>query len=237
MRNERLIHHFFRAMLLVTALTISGIAANAYAQEESIHPGINDRFRNPDVEEWLARFERDNREVYTRREEILAVLNLTPGMDVADIGAGTGFFTMLFAQTVGPDGLVYALDIAENFITHIRESAEQLGLANVRGIVNPVDSTTLTPNSVDVVFLAHTYHHFEYPFKMLESIRSALRPDGIVVLIELERIEGVTEKFVLNMVRAGKGTFTDEFKNAGFELLEEVPFSKRNYILKFRLRQ
>lgn len=237
MRNKRLIPHFVRTMLLVTAFTISGIATTAYAQEESIHPGINDRFMNPDVEEWLARFERDNRQVYTRRDEIVSVLNLKPGMDVADIGAGTGFFTMLFAQKVGPDGIVYALDIAENFITHISERAEELGLANVRGIVNPVDSTTLAPNSVDVVFLVHTYHHFEYPFKMLESIRSALRPEGVVVLIGLERIEGVTAKFVLNMVRAGKGTFTDEFKNVGFELIEEVPFSKKDYILKFRLRQ
>jgi hypothetical protein len=72
---------------------------------------------------------------------------------------------------------------------------------------------------------------------MLESIRGAVRPEGIVVLIGLERIEGVTVKFVLNMVRAGKGTFTDEFKNAGFELIEEVPFSEIDYILKFRLRQ
>ncbi len=234
MRNKRLISHFVRTMLLVTAFTISGITTTAYAQEESIHPGINDRFMDPDAEEWLARFERDNREVYARRDEIVSVLNLKPGMDVADIGAGTGFFTMLFAQKVGPDGIVYALDIAENFITHISERAEELGLANVRGIVNPVDSTTLAPNSVDVVFLADTYHHFEYPFKMLESIRSALRPEGIVVLIGLERIEGVTAKFVLNMVRAGKGTFTDEFKNAGFELIEEVPFSEKDYILKFR---
>ena len=233
-RNKRLISHFVRTMLLLTAFTISGIAAIAYAQEESIHPGINDRFTDPDVEDWLARFERDNREVYARRDEIVSVLNLKPGMDVADIGAGTGFFTMLFAQEVGPDGIVYALDIAENFITYISETAEELGLANVRGIVNSVDSTTLAPNSVDVVFLAHTYHHFEYPYKMLESIRSALRPDGIVVLIGLERIEGVTAKFVLNMVRAGKGTFTDEFKNAGFELIEEVPFSEKDYILKFR---
>jgi len=237
MLNKRLIRHCVGTMLLITALAIPGIAGTAYAQEESVRPRINDPFTNPDVEEWLARFEGENREIYTRRDEIVAVLNLKPGMDVADIGAGTGFFTILFAQKATPGGTVYALDIAENFITHIDETAEELGLANVRGIVNPVDSTTLAPDSVDVVFLAHTYHHFEYPFRMLESIRTALRPDGIVVLIGMERIEGVSAKFVLNMVRAGKGTFTDEFADAGFELIEEVPFSKENYILKFRQRQ
>ena len=237
MRNTRMMRHFSKTMLLLMALMIAGIATIAGAQEESIRPGINKPFQNPDVDSWLARFERDDRELYTRRNEVAAVLNLKPGMDVADIGAGTGFYTMLFAQKVGPDGIVYALDIAENFITHINETAEELGLANVRGIVNPADSTTLEPNSVDVVFLAHTYHHFEYPYKMLDSIRSALRPDGTVVLVEFERVEGVTAKFVLGMVRAGKGTFTDEFRNAGFELIEEVPFSEIDYIRKFGLRK
>lgn len=237
MWNQRLIRPIISTMLLVIAFAISAIATTATAQEESIHPGINKRFDNPDVEGWIARFERDDREIYMRRDEVVSVLNLKPGMDVADIGAGTGFYTMLFAQKVGPDGTVYALDIAENFITYIEETAKELGLNNVKGIANPVDSTSLAPDSVDVVFLADTYHHFEYPYKMLESIHSALRPEGMVVLIDLERIEGVTSKFVLNMVRAGKGTFTDEFKNAGFELIEEVPFSEKDYILKFGLRK
>jgi ubiquinone/menaquinone biosynthesis C-methylase UbiE len=150
-----MIRSFIGTMLLGIALV--GIAMTTWAQEESIRPGINKPFENPDVENWLARF----------------------GMDVADIGAGTGFYTMLFAQEVGPDGTVYALDIAENFITYIEGTAKELGLANVKGIANPPDATTLAPNSVDVVFLAHAYHHFEYPYKMLDSIRSALRPDGV----------------------------------------------------------
>ena len=189
-----------------------------------------------DADAWIERFERDGRDLYTRRDEITAALELQPGMDVADVGAGTGYFTMIFAERVGPDGVVYALDIAENFVELIEQRAAEQGLNNVRGIVNPVDSTNLAPNSVDVVFLAHAYHHFEYPYKMLESIHSALRPDGTVVLVEFERVEGVSPKFVLNMVRAGKGTFTDEFRNADFELIEEVPFTEKDYILKFGLR-
>lgn len=235
MRNTR-IPFLTHSTMLMLALIIAGLGGAAHAQEESIRPGINKPFENPDVEGWLKRFERDDRDLYTRRNEVAAILDLQPGMDVADIGAGTGFYTMLFAEKVGPDGTVYALDIAENFISYIEETAQELGMENVKGINNPPDSTSLEPNSVDVVFLAHTYHHFEYPYKMLESIRSALRPDGRIVLVEFERIEGVTEKFVLRMVRAGKGTFTDEFINAGFELVEEVPFSEKDYILKFRLR-
>jgi ubiquinone/menaquinone biosynthesis C-methylase UbiE len=236
MRDRKLLSWSGVARLLAAVMVITGAAGSSLAQEDSVNPGINERFMKGDAEDWVGRFERDNREIYTRRDEIVAVLGLQPGMDVADIGAGSGFFTLLFAEQVGPDGIVYALDIAENFVEHIGERARAVGLTNVKGIVNPADSTGLEPASVDVVFLAHTYHHFEFPYRMLESIRSALRTDGTVVLVEFERVEGVSPKFVLNMVRAGKGVFTDEFRNAGFELVEEVPFSEKDYILKFRLR-
>lgn len=222
--------------IAVMTAWLAGSACIAIAQEESINPGINRPFQNPDVEAWLARFERDDREVYARRDEIVDALDLKPGMDVADIGAGTGFFTVLFAREVGPEGTVYAADIASNFVEYIDETARKLGLNNIRGIVNPPDSTNLPPGSVDLVFMAHTYHHFEFPYKMLASIHDALRPDGMVVLVDLERVEGVSPDFVLRMVRAGKGTFTDEFRNAGFELVEEIPFSDSDYFLKFRLR-
>ena len=230
----RNIIHFLCMLAAVVTLDANRIAQ---AQEESIHPGINDRFENPNVEQWLTRFERDDREVYKRRDEIVAVLDLKPGMDIADIGAGTGFFTILVAREVGPEGTVYALDIARNFVEHITKTAEELSLKNVKGIVNPVDSTNLEEDSIDVAFMVDTYHHFEYPFEMLESIHNALRSDGTVVVVDLERVEGVSPKFILGMVRAGKGTFTDEFRNAGFELIEEVQFSEKDYILKFKLRQ
>ena len=236
MPNQKLSRNIIHLLFLLMMVVTIGAGRIAQAQEESIHPGINRNFENPDVDDWLTRFERDGREVYKRRDEVVAALGLKPGMDVADIGAGTGFFTMLFAREVGPNGTVYATDIASNFVEHVMTTAEELGLNNVRGIVNPVDSTNLEKDSVDIVFMAHTYHHFEYPFKMLDSIRNALRPDGAVVLVDMERVEGVSPKFVLGMVRAGKGTFTDEFRNAGFELIEEVPFSEKDYILKFKQR-
>lgn len=234
-RNPR--GHVVSWAVWLLAAAASFVAPVASAQQESVRPGINTRFENPDVGEWLTRFERDGRAVYQRRDEIVAALGLEPGMAVADIGAGTGFFTILFAREVGPQGTVYALDIAENFVTHIVQTAEDLGLDNVKGIVNPVDSTNLATDSIDIAFMAHTYHHFEYPYRMLDSIRDALRPDGIVVLVDMERVEGVSPEFVLRMVRAGKGTFTDEFRNAGFELVEDVPFSDGDYFLKFRQRR
>ncbi len=220
----------------ICAVAALGSASMVRAQEESLRPGINQHFEDRSLENWIGRFEREGREVYKRRDEVLAVLELEPGMVVADIGAGTGFFTMLFAQKIGPGGKVYGVDITKKFVDHLVSTSRNLGLENVEGILNPVDSTGLEKDSIDVAFICDTYHHFEFPYKMLASIKEALRPGGTVVLVDMERIEGVTEQWILNMVRAGKGTFTDEFKNAGFELVEEVPFSEKDYILKFRER-
>jgi ubiquinone/menaquinone biosynthesis C-methylase UbiE len=158
-------------------------------------------------------------------------------MDVADIGAGTGFFTVLFAQQIGPTGKAYAVDIADNFVTHVTKIASDLGLENVEGIVNTADSTMLAEDSIDVAFLCDTYHHFEYPRKMLDSIKRALRPDGVLVVVDFDRIEGVTREFIWNMVRAGRGTFKDEIANASFQLVEEASFSDEQYILKFVQRR
>ncbi len=238
MTNKRMKPHGLRGTaLLVAVFLLLGASGALVAQDESIHPGINEWFVERDLDLWIEMFEGENRDLYERRDEVVRLLELEPGMAVADIGAGTGFFSMLFAREVGPSGKVYALEITPKFVEHIEKTAGELGLDNVESRLNPVDSTGLEKNSIDVAFIADTYHHFEYPYKMLASIKESLRPGGRVVLVDLERIEGVTTEFVLNMVRAGKGTFTDEFKNAGFELIDEVPFTEEGYILRFKERE
>lgn len=209
----------------------------ALAQEESIHPGINKSFDDPDVESFIGRFERDGRAVYEKRNEVIETLRLRPGMKVADIGAGTGFFVMMIADKVGPDGTVYAVEIAKNFIDHIDAKAKEKGLKNIETVLGAPRTPRLEENSLDAVFMCDTYHHFEYPYDMLAEIRKALRPDGRLVIVDFERIQGVTREFVWNMVRAGKGTFTDEIINAGFSLIEEVPFTDEHYILRFKKRE
>src|SRR5919206_3772426 len=97
-------------------LALLGALAPARGQEQSVRPGINKPFENPDVKEFVGKFEVESREVYARRKEIVAACKLKPGMVVADIGAGTGLFTRLFASAVGPEGKVYAVDIAPKFI-------------------------------------------------------------------------------------------------------------------------
>ena len=206
--------------------------------EESVRPGINEKFLDPDlkVAEWLKRFEVESREVFHARDKILEACRLEKGMVVADVGAGTGLYTRLFSKTVGDAGWVYAVEINPRWLEHIRERARQEGHINITTALAPQDSVMLPPNSVDRVFICDTYHHFEFPRQTMASIAKALRPGGEMVVIDFERIEGVSSEWVMGHVRAGKEVFRQEIEESGLEFLEEVKIEelKENYFLRFQ---
>jgi ubiquinone/menaquinone biosynthesis C-methylase UbiE len=222
------------ALSLFVLIVASG--GHLYAQRQSVKPGINKSFENPNVEQFVERFEREGREVYDKREEVISACEVTEGMAVADVGAGTGLYTRLLARKTGPQGRVFAVDIAPKFIDHITRQCREDKLSNVVGIVCKADSAALPPNSVDLVFICDTYHHFEFPQSTMKSICDALRPNGSLCVIDFERIEGVSSEWILGHVRAGKKTVRKEIEEAGFELVEEVKLFKDNYFLKFRKR-
>jgi precorrin-6B methylase 2 len=208
------------------------------AQEESVRPGVNKSFVDPDVEYYQNLFEGESRTIYKFREEILETLELSPGDDVADIGAGTGFFSLMFAEAVGPKGTVCSVDIAQNFLDLIDERAKDRGVKNIKTVLGGARDTHLKKGSVDVAFICDTYHHFEYPYEMMKSLHRALRPGGRVIIVDFERIVGVTTDFSISHVRCGKGTVTDEVKDSGFDLVAEPNLGMSDqYILVFRKRE
>jgi predicted methyltransferase len=106
----------------------------------------------------------------------------------------------------------------------------------VVGVVNDPRHVRLPENSVDLVFISDTYHHFEYPRSTLRSIHRALRPGGEMVVIDFKRIPGFSNPWVLNHVRAGESVVTAEITAAGFELVERLDFMQTQYYLRFRKR-
>lgn len=216
------------------ALAFITVAILPATAQQSVSPGINDHYNNADVRRWRGVFERDGREVWDRRHDILAALNLKPGTAIADIGAGTGFFVMLFADAVGPKGRVYAVDITRNFIDAIRTRAHGMGYRNVIGVVNNARSVMLPANSIDLAFCSDTYHHFEFPDSTLASIHAALKPGGELVVIDFKRIPGVSVPWVIGHVRAGEEVVTREIEQAGFALMERKDFMQTQFYLRFR---
>src|SRR6266852_6356098 len=219
---------------LLLSVAVAGVASLAApGQEKSVRPGINKPFENPDVNEYVGKFEVESREVFVKRKEIVAACKIKPGMTVADIGAGTGLFTRLFAKEIGDKGKVYAVDIAPTFIEHIRKTSKDQGIKNVVGVVCKPDSVELPAKCIDLAFLCDTYHHFEFPFKTLASIPPALRPGGRMVVVDFKRIPGVSSEWVLNHVRAGQEVVTKEILSAGFKVVDEPKFLSENYSLVF----
>ncbi len=221
--------------LLAILVAASALALPTLAQEKSVNPGINDSFLDPDVNDFTNRFEVESREIFARRREIVAACRIQPGETVADIGAGTGLFTRLFADAVGKQGRVIAVDISQKFLDHIASASREEGRRNIDTLLATAASTELAPASIDVAFICDTYHHFEFPQKTMASLFQALKPGGRVILVDFRRIPGTSSDWVLNHVRAGQDVFEAEIIDAGFEKASEEPeLLQENYFVVYK---
>lgn len=206
----------------------------------SVRPHVNDPYMEAGaVETWTGRLERERREVIAKRDAIVAALALEPGMVVADIGAGTGAFLQALSAELGEQGKLYAVDIAPQFLDHLRERASSEGLANVEVIEGSASASNLPDASVDVLFLCDVYHHLEYPSVYLRSLWQTLRPDGRLIIIDFEKIPGKTSEAMMKHVRQDQATLLAEVSAEGFVLEREVDSVEleENYMLVFRKPQ
>ncbi|MGD8208094.1 MAG: class I SAM-dependent methyltransferase [Thiohalocapsa sp.] len=218
----------------VCPMADAGVTGPAVDETPVVGPGMNSYYYGADVDQWREIFESSGREVFDRRFEVIEALDLRPGMRIADVGAGTGLYTILFARAVGPTGRVYAVDISETFVEAIGQRASAERLQNIVPVVNQPRTTGLAPGSCDLVFVADTYHHFEYPRSMLASIHRALEPDGVLAIIDFRRVAGFSNPWILGHVRAGREQVIEEVESAGFRLQDEPLRLRGNYFLRFR---
>ena len=227
---------------LVVCMALLLATASAEDAPESKGPApyaaeMSKKFTDPnvDVREFVKRFENEARDVYAKRRDITRAVGLRPGDAVADIGAGTGLFTELFAEQVGPKGTVYAVDIGPAFVKYIADRAKQRGHERViRTVLNTAESAELLRGSIDVAFTCDTYHHFEHPEKMLASIHRALRPGGRLIVIDFD-LRNDSGDFVKQRARAAKEVYYREIAAAGFQLIQrkDAPAIKDNFYAEF----
>jgi ubiquinone/menaquinone biosynthesis C-methylase UbiE len=156
------------------------------------------------------------------------ILGITPGKNVADIGAGSGWFTIRAAQKTGATGVVYAVDINPEAIHYIDDRSQKEHLSNVKTILSKVDDPLLPSGSVDSVLLLKTYHEVAQPVTLLRNLRAALRPGAKVGIIDRN---GNGENHGV-----GKNVVIREAKQAGYKLAEQYDFvkgDKMDYFLVF----
>lgn len=224
-----------RTRLFIGAAAILLMGQNLLAQEKSVAPEINKAFRKPDIADFQGKFEKEGREAFEHREAIVKACNIREGMQVADVGAGTGLFSRLFAAEVGAKGAVLAVDISEDFLKHIQETAREKNLKNIQTVLCKQDSVELPEASVDLVFTCDTYHHFEFPFKTLSSIHKALKPGGRLIVVDYHRIQGKSTDWVMGHVRAGLDVVEKEITSSGFKRVGELKeVLNENYLVEFK---
>jgi len=204
-------------------------------EDPSVKPGINDPyFRADALDRYTRILESKTREIVQRRRDIVNAIGLTDGMQVADIGAGTGLLTTEMAKRVGPRGMVFAVDIVPTFLERIRERVRAEGLSNVTVVRGEETATGLAPASLDLAFMCDTYHHIEHPEAYMRSLFRTLRPGATLVLVDMKRSKGESSSAVLRHVRANKATVIAEVEQAGFVFESETDLLEKNYYLHFR---
>ena len=221
--SERPIHgseHPERRIVALVALLLLPAASLAPAP---VHAG-DERRPAPVISvrgaDWL---ERPGRDEEQRPDEIVRTMGLKSGDMVADLGAGTGYFTRRLAKAVGPFGLVYAVDIQPEMLSLLKSNVEKAGIRNVVPVLGASDDPKLPPGSLDWVLLVDTYHELQQPKATLARMREALKPTGKVALVEY-RLEGLTALHVREEHRMSTKQVLAEWEPAGFRLVKFYEF-------------
>lgn len=174
----------FLRFRLVLALVVVSTQITASAQSPGVHPISGRRYALPMSVEgaaWLDRVERDREE---SSERSVRLLNVTSGSVVADIGAGSGYYTERLARLVGPTGRVYATDIQAGMLEIISQRMVRAKLSNIELVLGTPTDPKLPETSIDMALMVDVYHEFAEPQIMLRRIREALKPNGRLILLE-----------------------------------------------------
>jgi predicted methyltransferase len=186
---------------------------------------------------WL---EREGRDQLERPDLVLAAMDLQPGMTVAEIGAGTGYFSRRIAPVVappgGPAGKVLAVDIQPEMLDLLRDYATREGVAHIEPVLGTETDPKLPVGGVDRILLVDVYHEFQQPEPMLAHIRESLAPGGMVILVEY-RAEGDTASHINEAHRMSVEQVLGEWQPAGFTLLDTIETLPSQHLFKFSAKR
>lgn len=221
-------------VLALVLVTCAGATQPTQPNPQASSQASRDTIDRPTSEPYagdLKIFEDPKRERNLQIERVMDVLEIQRGANVADIGAGSGWFTVRAAQRVGSSGRVYAVDINRDYLKYIEARAYQEKLLNVRTVLGKQDNPLLPPQSVDAVLLLKTYHEVAQPIRLLKSLRQSMRSGARLGIIDRN---GTGDDHGLS-----RDTVVSEARRAGFELVEEYDFVKpdgMDYFLVFQTK-
>jgi len=187
-----------------------------------------------DPKAYIAMLDDPARDVYQKPHEVITALGLKPGEAIADIGAGSGYFTFRLAHHVGDAGRVYAVDVSPDMIVHLNRRIRDLGAKNVVSVLSAPDDPFLADASIDRFFICDTWHHIDDHAHYLALMKKMLKPGGQVVMIDFKKAE--TPVGPPMEMRIDRGDLLKEMETNGFKLAAEHTFLPHQYFLVFTMK-
>jgi arsenite methyltransferase len=213
--------------LLVCGLTLTW-TGSPVAQDRHQHD------RTPNVMEYLDRLDRPERDHDQKPAQVIEALALKPGMYVADLGAGSGYFTRRFVEAVTETGKVYVIDIEPEALKYVEDSLVHMHRSfEAEFILARPDNPKIPLESVDVVFICNTYHHLENRGEYFKNVKSSLKPSGRVAIVDFYHDDRSGEVGFPKHHLVSRETVIEEMTAAGYHLAREHTFLPRQYFLEF----
>jgi len=218
--------------ILITSVLLLFLTISANLSLAQAPPPVAERKTSPPYDGDLSVFDKPGRAERLQIERVMDILNITPGATVADIGAGSGWFTVRAARRVKETGSVYAVDINPEAVRYVKNRAAREKLNNVHAVLGGSDDPRLPTGRIDAVLILKTYHEIEHPVALLNNLRAALRPAAKIGIIDRNgngEDHGVSSDIVIQ-----------EAEKAGFRLLQRYDFVKKDgmdYFLVFVLKE
>lgn len=223
---------------ILTATASAQTLAETYQYIQPSRDGIGKQYMGREISHvmghlgagWLERGDRVRQE---RTDLLIERLPLEADFNVADIGAGTGYFSFPVARRV-PRGRVYAVDIQPEMLAFIEERKRETHVDNVVPTLGRVDTPNLPTNTIDLAFIVDAYHEFSHPREMGEALHKALRPGGLLVLIEY-RAEDPTVP-IKRLHKMSEAQAKKEMAAIGFEWVRTEDYLPQQHVIIFRKR-
>jgi SAM-dependent methyltransferase len=216
---------------LLLLLPISPVSAqHGQGQDQHQHRGPRD------IKQYLEMLDSPARDADQKPAQVVEALAVRPGMAIADLGSGSGYFTRRFAEAVTETGKVYAVDVEPEMLAYVKDSLAHLHLpATVDFVLARPDNPRLPMDSVDLIFVCNTYHHLENRPAYFEHLKSALRPNGRVAIVDFYHDERSGDLGFSKEHLVRRESVLEEMRKAGYRLIREHTFLPRQYFLEFAL--
>jgi ubiquinone/menaquinone biosynthesis C-methylase UbiE len=210
---------------IVCFLLVVAVPVAAGPHDATVHHPFDD------VEQWTAVFDDPARDAWQRPDDVVRALALRAGAWVADLGAGTGYFSRRLSEAVGREGVVFAVDTEPNLVAYIRSRAERERTPNVIPVLASPSNPRLPRASCDLVLIVDTYHHIDDRVAYFRDLRRVLRPGGRVAIVDWQkRAAPVGPEMEHKLDRT---VVVDEMRRSGFRLVGEPALLLYQYLLIF----